>query len=214
MAWMWIVAGPNGAGKTSFTIQLLKKLLNPDLVRLNADDVTLALRAADTDTEQEVLNLHAAQIIDARVAEFIESKRDFLVETVLSSDKYRDDLQRAKENGFRVGLVYISLYPPELSPSRVQERVRKGGHHVDWNKAIDRWHRSHQELGWFAPRADILFVYDNSEENGEPVLIGYYNKQENPFLFVSHLAHQEIATKLYAAFAGSVPITSVHPDEL
>ena len=43
--WMWIIAGPNGAGKSTFTDNLLANA--PDLLKLNADERTATLRAAD-----------------------------------------------------------------------------------------------------------------------------------------------------------------------
>lgn len=124
---------------------------------------------------QDELNLAAAQWVDAEVERCIQDGTSFLVETVLSSGKYRDDVETAKLTGFGIGMFFVSLHPPELSPKRVAERVLRGGHHVDPARAIARYHRSHEELAWFAARADMLFVVDNSSPRGVPVLlIGKY----------------------------------------
>jgi len=171
MPWMWIIAGPNGAGKSTFTGPFLEQLGQPDILRLNADEVTAELRATDPLSDQNSLNLSAAKMIDAKVVDYIDTGKSFLVETVLSSGKYRDDLEAAKAAGFNTGMVYISLYPPELSPMRVRERVIKGGHAVETATAIKRYHRSHHELTWFATRVDRLLVFDNSSPDGEPVLL-------------------------------------------
>jgi predicted ABC-type ATPase len=171
MPWMWIVAGPNGAGKSTLTALFLKKLGNPDLIKLNADEVTAALRAKDAFTEQSALNLRAAQMIDKRVEDCITESQDFLVETVLSSRKYRDDLERAKDAGYKIGLIYVSLYPPQLSPLRVDERVRLGGQAVDPETAISRYWRSHEQLSWFVSRVDTGLIYDNSDHDCEPRLL-------------------------------------------
>ena len=168
--WMWIVAGPNGAGKSSFAGRFLANL-GHDLIKLNADERTLELRKHFTDTPQNELNLQAAIAVDKDVGDCIAKGRSFVVETVLSSQKYRDDVTTAKENGFKIGLIYVSLYPPELSPQRVDERVKKGGHNVDYEKAIQRHKRSHEELSWFAQQADTLFVFDNSSPDLKPVLV-------------------------------------------
>lgn len=168
--WMWIIAGPNGAGKSTFTDQLFASVRAP-LRKLNADERTLALRAKSRDAPLDILNLQAAQEIDAEVSDCITADRSFLVETVLSSPKYRDDVLAAKAKGFSIGLVYVSLHPPELSPERVATRVLKGGHDVDPRTAINRHGRSHEQLRWFAARADILMVYDNSLTDGTPRLI-------------------------------------------
>ena len=168
--WMWIIAGPNGAGKSTFANELLASTAS-GLIKLNADERTLALRQANPVAPLRELNLRAAQEIDAEVAGCIDNGRSFLVETVLSSPKYRDDVLAAKANGFKIGLVYVSLHPPELSPERVATRVTKGGHAVDRQTAIDRHARSHVQLRWFAARAAILAVYDNSANDGTPRLI-------------------------------------------
>ena len=168
--WMWIIAGPNGAGKSTFTNTLLGAL-GTATTKLNADERTLALRVANPTTPIDLLNLRAAQEIDADVADHIATGKSFLVETVLSSPKYRDDVEAAKAAGFKIGLLYVSLHPPELSPARVGIRVIKGGHSVAHDTAIKRYHRSHIQLKWFAAKADVLSVFDNSEEDSEPKLI-------------------------------------------
>jgi predicted ABC-type ATPase len=65
----------------------------------------------------------------------------------------------------------VSVHPPELSPERVAVRVIKGGHAVDRAKALERYARSHVQLRWFAAKADVLAVYDNSKTDAPPVLI-------------------------------------------
>jgi predicted ABC-type ATPase len=167
--WMWIIAGPNGAGKSTFVNHLLESYA--DLIKLNADERTLALRVENPDAPQRDLNLQAAQEIDAEVADCIAKGQSFLVETVLSSPKYRDDVEAAQAAGYTFGLVYVSLHPPELSPERVAIRVVKGGHAVDRQTAIERHARSHVELRWFAAKADVLAVYDNSLNDGTPRLV-------------------------------------------
>jgi predicted ABC-type ATPase len=168
---MWIIAGPNGAGKSSFAGKFLDRLGHRRLKKLNADERTLELRRQFPEAAQNDLNLRAAKEIDKEVEDHIKARHSFVVETVLSSQKYRDDVLAAKKSGFKFGLIYISLYPPELSPQRVAERTAKGGHDVEAAKAIERHRRSHDELRWFAPQADILMVFDNSASDGKPVLV-------------------------------------------
>jgi predicted ABC-type ATPase len=168
---MWIIAGPNGAGKSSFAERFLEDLGHRSLIKLNADERTLALRAKSPDAPRNELNLRAAIEIDKEVERCIEARRSFVVETVLSSPKYRDDVVLAKAAGFKIGIIYVSLYPPELSPQRVAERAAKGGHDVEPARAIDRHRRSHDELCWFAPQADLLMVFDNSGKDGTPILV-------------------------------------------
>lgn len=169
--WMWIVGGPNGAGKTTFTREFLRNLSHLDLPGLNADDRTQQLLRQSPGIPLDEVNLRAAREIDAKVLAAIRSGRSFLVETVLSSDKYRDDLLEAKTRGFRIGLIYVSLNPAELSPARVSVRVRKRGHDVDVKKALARHARSHLQAAWFAQYADTFIAFDNSSRERTPVLV-------------------------------------------
>ena len=61
---------------------------------------------------QSALNLRAAQEIDAEVVSLIGAGRSFVVETVLSSPKYRDNVEAAKAKGFQ-----LSLDPTVVSPA-------------------------------------------------------------------------------------------------
>jgi predicted ABC-type ATPase len=120
--------------------------------------------------------LQAAIAVDQDVETCIQTGQSFMVETILSSPKYRDDVLTAKNLGFMFGLIYISLFPPELSPLRVSERAAKGGHDVDPATAVTRHRRSHEELRWFAPHADLLMVVDNSAPTAAPILLASRGK--------------------------------------
>ena len=207
---MWIIAGPNGAGKSSFAGQYLDDLqatfpndVAPGgLTKLNADERTLELRRQFPGVAQNTLNLRAAQDIDAKVIAMIAADRSFVVETVLSTPKYRGRVEVAKGKGFRFGLLYVSLHPPELSPHRVSERVLKGGHDVDPATAVARYHRSHEELRWFAARADWLMIFDNSSnEPGTPPLLLATRFPDGP---LQH-GHQGVNLAVDRAIAAIVP---------
>ena len=186
---MWVIAGPNGAGKSSFAGNFIAALGHTNLIKLNADERTVQWRAKCPDAPLNELNLKAAREIDQEVIDCIDCGNSFVVETVLSSDKYRDDVVHAKKKGFKFGLIYVSLSPPELSPERIITRVAKGGHNVDYNKAIERHRKSHEQLSWFAPKADDLYVFDNSQL--QPILVAlrdggkpmkYLNPGVNPHI--------------------------------
>jgi hypothetical protein len=41
---------------------------------------------------------------------------------------------------------------------------------------VARHHRSHEELRWFAPHADLLMVFDNSAPAAAPILLASRGK--------------------------------------
>ena len=107
MPWFWIVAGPNGAGKTTLvTAGVVRQIAGIELTSLNADVRTAAILAKEPNAQDA--NLRAAIETDARVVSCIEAHVDFLVETVLSSDKYLDDVDRAIALGFNIGIIYVA----------------------------------------------------------------------------------------------------------
>jgi predicted ABC-type ATPase len=169
MPWFWMIAGPNGAGKSTLVESgVVHALVGPGLTSLNADVRTKQL--LDADPEATDANLRAAIEIDARVADCIERGVNVLVETVLSSDKYLDDIHRALALGYRIGVIYVGLASPEDSLERVALRQATGGHDVPTDRIMRRWARSIAMLGRVAPLAHRLYVYDNSSPFG-PVLI-------------------------------------------
>lgn len=172
--WMWIVGGPNGAGKSSVAAKFIGKQRIPSPTKLNADEVNVELRKLYPHLPIDTLNLRSAIVVDGLVNDCIALGMNFTIETVLTSDKYRKAVTDAKAKGYKVGLIYVSLYPPELSPQRVKIRAGKGGHDVEHAKALERYHRSHKQLTWFAAQADRLIVVDNSVGFSEPaVLLAY-----------------------------------------
>jgi len=175
--WLWIVAGPNGAGKSTHAAKLITNLqasgvLGSEIVKLNADERTAELKKQFPDRLLRELNLQAAQEIDAELVRCITEGNPYIfVETVLSSTKYLDIVLEAKAHGYNVGLIFVSVYPPELILERIKDRVAEGGHNVEAQTALDRYKRSHSNLIRFAKHADKLFLFDNSGEEARAVLV-------------------------------------------
>jgi predicted ABC-type ATPase len=160
---MWLVAGPNGSGKSTFANSRTTSLLSGSpLTKFNADDVARDLRIKNRSLSQDQADLQAVRTIDAKVKHAVENGKSLLVETVLSSDKYKATVARATDLGFLIGLIYITLNSPELNVARVKLRVELGGHDVPKAKINSRWERSLLNLPWFVERASVAFIYDNS----------------------------------------------------
>jgi predicted ABC-type ATPase len=89
-----------------------------------------------------------------------------LVETVLSSDKYLDDIARARTLGFQVGMIYVGLASSRDAVRRVALRHARGGHDVPPDKVVSRWSRSIAMLGRMVGKLDRMFVFDNTQAEG------------------------------------------------
>ena len=156
-----IVAGPNGSGKSSVYENAKLEwdgrsvwIVNPDL---------LAVRIRDVENlEPTAANLEAVIRIEAWLDSSIQVHKTVGVETVLSTDKYRRLVKKAKGLGFAVWLIYVVLDSPDRSIERIRLRVAKGGHHVKDDDVRRRYGRSLQQMKWFLSEADQAWIYDNS----------------------------------------------------
>jgi predicted ABC-type ATPase len=70
----------------------------------------------------------------------------FTFETVMSHESKVDFLHKAKSNGYRVYLYFISTEDPEINISRVKVRVAQHGHHVDPEVIKTRYNKSLSHL--------------------------------------------------------------------
>lgn len=164
---IWIVAGANGSGKTTAYRELTIENPQGSVWIINPDVLALTIREREG-LDPTPANLEAVKRIEKWLYASVDAYQTVGVETVLSSPKYRQLVDHAKRNAFRVRLAYVYLSSVELNIERVAKRVREGGHSVPTDKIIDRRRRSFEQLKWFFAAADDAFVFDNS--GATPVL--------------------------------------------
>jgi predicted ABC-type ATPase len=140
-----IFAGPNGSGKSSVyqgtDVQAIGRsfwIINPDL---------LAGRIREVEGLDAVsANLAAVERIEAWLEASILAHQTIGVETVLSTEKYRRLVLKAKALRFEVHLVYVILDTVERNIERVRIRVQKGGHDVPEDKLRARYTRPRGQI--------------------------------------------------------------------
>ena len=130
-----IVAGANGTGKTTLVREYLRE---HDIPYISAD--AIAERMTEGDIRE--VALAAGKTFFAELYGAIESGKSFIVETTLSGLGFRRALQRMKRERYAINIVYIYLDSPEFCVTRIEERTRRGGHHVPEEDVIRRFHRS------------------------------------------------------------------------
>lgn len=143
--------------KTGF----IQDIIGDATIWLNPDVLAVDIGGKPAPTDE--VNREAARLTEAHVDRLIGDRRTFVVETVLSTDKYLERVRRAKDRGFQVGLTFITLASPELCIERVRQRVEMGGHPVPTDRIVARWSRSIAHLAVFGALADVVHVFDNSE---------------------------------------------------
>jgi predicted ABC-type ATPase len=110
----------------------------------------------------EVNSYWAAVLSDFIRRQWIEQKRTFSFESVMSSPDKIEFLKLAKSKGYRIYLYFIATVDPELNISRVKARVEAGGHDVPKDKIVDRYHRSIQLMKDAIKICDRSYIFDNS----------------------------------------------------
>ena len=103
------------------------------------------------------------------VASFIKenlckSEQSFSFETVMSHISKLEELEAAKELGYRIYLYFVCLDDPSTNISRVQNRVKKGGHNVAENKIVSRYTKTLENLLPALKLTDRAYLFDNSDK--------------------------------------------------
>jgi len=165
---MIVVAGPNGSGKTSLTSQLLLHEWLQNCVYINPDEIAQN-QFGDWNSPEAVIK--AAQKAQAMREECLEKKKNFVFETVLSSQEKLDFLRRSAQTGYFIRLFFVATSSPSINASRVAHRVMQGGHDVPINKIISRYAKSMANCTACASFVDRAYIYDNSEDGKKPKLL-------------------------------------------
>jgi predicted ABC-type ATPase len=71
-------------------------------------------------------------------------------------------LNKAQQQGYRTYLYYVATEDPEINISRVNHRVKMGGHPVPEDKIVSRYYRSLDLLREAIRYSNRAYIFDNS----------------------------------------------------
>ena len=163
-----VIAGPNGSGKTSTTIQLLQNEWSEGSLYINPDNIAQE-KFGDWNSPEAVLKA-AKYATDLRY-KCLNEKRDFVFETVFSSDEKLEFLRKAHESGFFIRFFFVCTSNPKINVSRITKRYLEGGHEVPISKIISRYYKSYVNATKAISFVDRAYIYDNSVEDHLPQLL-------------------------------------------
>ena len=159
-----VVAGPNGSGKTSTTSLVIKHEWADQCVYINPDEIAQT-KFGDWNDSNAVRQ--AVEYCEEWREQLLKEHKDFIFETVLSSDGKVDFLKRAKEEGYFIRIFFICTETPSINAARIAKRVMEGGHDVPIQKIITRYLKAITNVTKVASFADRAYFYDNSIDNQE-----------------------------------------------
>lgn len=133
--------------------------------------------------EETVVEDYFFQIIADFLREvLITEGKQLTFETVLSHPSKLDLLKRAKQQGYKVYLYFVSLASPDINIERVKSRVVQGGHDVPHDKIIQRYQRSMDNLYTAMTIADSVYLFDNSYQG-----VNFFARKEDGALHIEKM---------------------------
>jgi predicted ABC-type ATPase len=163
-----IIAGPNGSGKTSLTEELLGHHWIKGCTYVNPDTIANEV-FGDWNSSESVFK--AAQYAEQIREKCLEDNKSLIFETVFSIQDKIDFIKKAKDKGYFVRLFFVGTNHPSINASRIAHRVMEGGHDVPITKIINRYSKSISNCAIISTFVDRLYVYDNSVDYQEPILL-------------------------------------------
>ena len=131
---LYIIAGCNGAGKTTASFTVLPEMLDCDEF-INADEIARGISPLNP----EKASIEAGRFMLTKIEKLIANKKDFAFETTLATKSYVNTVQRAKQKGYQIVLVYFWLDSVSLAIERIRIRVHDGGHNIPEPVIIRRY---------------------------------------------------------------------------
>lgn len=166
MKQLWVVAGPNGSGKTTLVQKYIGRFAHQVPV-VNPDEIAAAISPSAPESAAMQAGRNALKLQNR----YLNEGESFLLETTFSGKRELKILQKAKENGFKVNLVFVGLPDARRNIKRVVRRVADGGHDVPTEDIIRRYHRSMDNLAMGLTLADRAFVFDNQGKKHQLIAV-------------------------------------------
>lgn len=155
---LYIIAGCNGAGKTTASFNVLPQILNCKEF-VNADEIAKGL----SPFAPESVAILAGKLMLQRIEELLAERVSFAIETTLATRSYRTVVNKAKDMGYTVQLLFFWLESPAVACQRVEKRVAEGGHDIPVETIHKRYHLGLKNLfEIFMPIVDYWALYDNN----------------------------------------------------
>lgn len=169
---MILVGGPNGAGKTTFIESFLDTqkftYLGADLIAYEMCPEDVASVAAKAGREF-IKRIKAHRLAGDWV----------IVESTLSGRSLSRHVERFRDAGYLVRVIFISIPNANVSAERVRIRVNKGGHDVPLEDIKRRYLKTHQNF-WqlYRPLVDRWFLYENQKLGHRLIALGIKNQYD------------------------------------
>jgi predicted ABC-type ATPase len=152
---IFVVGGTNGVGKST----IREELLGPSIPYINADFIAHQLKVQHASLMLAEL---ARQYGSEQIKKYIASGESFAFENNLHEAKTFQWLEEMQKSGYRIELFYIGVKDLQITTSRIQERVKRGEHHVPPNEVYARYENGMKLLRHYFNMPDNIIMIDNT----------------------------------------------------
>ncbi|MBR6279979.1 MAG: zeta toxin family protein, partial [Bacteroidales bacterium] len=156
---LYIISGCNGSGKTPASYTVLPEMLGCSQF-VNSDEFAKSFspfNPADA-------SISAGRFMLLKIRYLLHRRDDFCIETTLATRSLTRTLEEAKENGYRITLLYFWISSPELAVKRVRDRVEAGGHSIPEHVIRRRYDMGLRYFfNDYLPVSDRWILVDNSQ---------------------------------------------------
>ena len=181
-----VIAGPNGSGKTTTTEQLLANEWGADSIYINPDNIAKD-EFGDWNNADAVLK--AAKRATEMRYQCLSERRNFVFETVFSSEEKLKFLRETSEAGFFIRFFFVCTNSPEINVARIAKRYMNGGHEVPISKVVTRYFKSLEYAKEAIQFVDRAYIYDNSVDDHLPELLYRTTSGSLAKLYIKNLPH-------------------------
>lgn len=165
---LYIIAGCNGAGKTTASFTVLPEILNCKEF-VNADSIAAGLSPFNP----ESVAVEAGRLMLQRIDQLMKEEVDFAFETTLAARSYVSLIKTAREQRYRISLLYFWLSSPAVAIERVARRVSMGGHNIPTETVERRYFAGIRNLiNLYIPICDNWMVINNLGTHPELIANG------------------------------------------
>jgi predicted ABC-type ATPase len=153
---IYVVGGTNGVGKST----IREELLGSSIPYINADFIAKELKAQHASLMLAEL---ARQYGSEQMRKYIAADESFAFENNLHETKAYQWLEEMQKKGYRIELYYIGVNNLQITTKRIQERVKRGEHHVPADEVFARYENGLKLLRHYFALPDKLLLIDNTE---------------------------------------------------
>ena len=156
---LFILSGCNGSGKTTASYTLLPELLECSEF-VNSDEFAKSLSPFDP----SVASVSASRFMLVRIHYLLSRRADFSIETTLATRSLVGIIEKAKELGYHITVIYFWLNSPDMAVKRVAARVAAGGHNIPEDVIRRRYRMGIKYFfNTYRPICDRWVLADNSK---------------------------------------------------